>query len=102
MAWGRFTIGYALRPEEQREALARFVHRYTRENIPAWSKIANSPVQFASDAEWLGNTLFRTNKDGALHATASCNSYPTWPDNPELQERDGVGYAGRKSRYVRA
>lgn len=85
MPWGPRTKGSLLRPAEQAEALARFVHRHTKDHRPAWARHEEYPVQFASDAEWLANTVFRTNKDGTLHATAHCESAPTWPDNPELR-----------------
>lgn len=103
-SWGPKTLGTLLRPEEQAEALARFVNRFTREHTPTWATRPQPsgepyPVQFASDAEWLSNTVFRTNTDGALHATADCNSYPTWPDNPELRETYGAGYASRLLSY---
>lgn len=87
--WGPRTLGSLLRPEVQREALARFVHRYTKEHVPDWAKWsvnAGCKVQFASDAEWLSNTVFRTNKDGTLNDRVKyCESRPTWPDNPELR-----------------
>lgn len=68
----------------QREALARYVHRYTAEHIPAWVRHESYsgrrvPVQFRSDEEWLSNTDFYVTKTGKLHATRDCMSYPTWP-----------------------
>lgn len=96
MAWGPKTLGSLLSPEVQREALAAFVHRYTGEHRPNWASREDCkacPIQFATDAEWLSNTVFRTNKDGSLHRRAACESYPTWPNNPELRKRDGAGIA---------
>lgn len=91
MAWGPRTLGSLLRPEQQREALARFVHRFTKDHKPEWASGEWKdgkpyPVQFASDADWLSHTIFRTNKDGTLRERADCESHPTWPDNPELRK----------------
>lgn len=94
--WAPFTKGSLLRPEVQREALARFINRHTRDHKPAWSrngwkdKEGNKgpyPVQFASDDEWLSCTVFKTNRDGTLSDRVThCESSPTWPDNPELRK----------------
>ena len=87
----RMVPGSELRPEVQKHALARFVHRYTRDHKPVWArkKRKNSspyPVQFASDQEWLANTLFAVRKDGRLSELShDATSSPTWPDNPELR-----------------
>lgn len=90
MAWGPYTLGSLLRPEVQREALARFVHRHTRNHRTHYVK--DYPLQFDSDADWLAHTVFKTNRDGTLHATRRyCRSSPTWPDNPELRPNsDGL------------
>lgn len=91
MAWGPRTLGSLLRPEVQREALASFVHRFTKDHKPAWACKPRPdgtayPVQFASDADWLSHTIFRTRKDGELDRRHdACESVPTWPDNPELR-----------------
>ena len=79
--------GSALRPDQQRRALSMFVHRYTAEHRPAWVKDeAATPVQFASDREWLENTLFWVRKDGTISGRHHhCESSPTWPINPELR-----------------
>jgi hypothetical protein len=74
----------------QREALACFVHRYTRSHKPQWASHPMPsgkayPVQFASDADWLANTTFQVTLAGKLHRNADCHSSPTWPDNPELR-----------------
>lgn len=82
----------------QREALARFVHRFTREHKPDWARKPWKdgkpyPVQYASDAEWLARTLFRVTKDGQRFDARAhyCQSGPpTWPDNPELR-KEGQG-----------
>lgn len=79
-----------LLPERLRQdALAAYLHRFTREHVPLWSRkpMPNGEayrVQFASDAEWLANTLFpvTVRKDGSLgdHTRGHCQSFPTWPD----------------------
>ena len=75
---------------EQRKALAKFVHRFTKEHVPEWSRkpMPNgkpTPVQFASDADWLANTFFKVNANGTIYSRTHCQSAPTWPDNPELR-----------------
>jgi hypothetical protein len=75
----------------QREVLRCFVHRYTAEHVPSWARGELKdgkpyPVQFASDKDWLENTLFQVTKAGNLSNRHSyCESHPTWPDNPELR-----------------
>ncbi|MFI5260880.1 MAG: hypothetical protein ACHQU0_03735 [Candidatus Paceibacteria bacterium] len=84
--WGPRTLGSLLRPEVQREALARFNNRYTWEFTPKWAlrPMPNGQhykPQFRSDAEWLSFTVFYTNKDGTLSERhTNCDSNPTWPD----------------------
>lgn len=86
-----YVKGTDLNPVTQREALSRFVHRFTRDHKPRWAQKpmpdgSPYPVQFASDADWLANTTFRVRKDGGLDSrTGFCASSPTWPDNPELR-----------------
>lgn len=87
-----YVRGSDMSPALQREALACYVHRFTREHRPAWSREEwkdgkTYPVQFDSDADWLANTFFPVTKAGDLSKRPSdCRSYPTWPDNPELRE----------------
>lgn len=82
----------------QQEAKARFTHRYTGEHRPAWAnrpftnselKLSTYPVQFRDDADWLAHTYFTLVKDGTRFSKKKrfCESYPTWPDNPELRIR---------------
>lgn len=86
--------GSQLPKNMQQEALRCWVHRYTRDHIPAWAREPMPdgkpyPVQFASDAEWLANTEFTLTKTGRFsRRDRYCRSTPTWPDNPEL--RDGL------------
>ncbi len=92
----KIILGSALSLQAQREALSRYVHRFTRTHVPAWARkpMPNGsayPVQFDSDADWLANTYFRVTARGQLVAYSDmrgdCQSYPTWPDNPELRGR---------------
>lgn len=83
-----YVLGTNLSPALQREALARYCHRYTREHVPGWAKQPRPdgspyPVQFASDRDWLANTRFPVTKGGTLaNRPGSCESRPTWPDGP--------------------
>lgn len=85
-------IGSEMVSIDQKAALNKFVHRFTKEHVPSWSKKEwkdgkTYPVQFASDREWLENTKFYVTKDGRLdNKHDSCESSATWPDNPELRK----------------
>lgn len=75
----------------QQDALARFVHRFTRDHVPAWVKqdMPNGkpyPIQFDSDEDWLASTLFWVGNTGLSNKHKYCESSPTWPDNPELRK----------------
>jgi hypothetical protein len=79
-------------PDDQRHVLAAYVHRYTREHVPAWARRepGRCPVRFASDAEWLANTSFRVRRDGRLDRRARfCESSPTWPDGQPKSPEGG-------------
>ena len=86
------TLGSNLSASVQQECLRRFVHRYTRDHKPSWADQTwkhgkKYPVQFDSDADWLAHTLFNVNADNTLNERFDfCESYPTWPDNPELRQ----------------
>lgn len=84
-----YVRGDCLPERLRRDALAAYLHRFTREHVPLWSRkpMPNGDayqVQFASDSEWLANTLFpvTARKDGSLgdHTRGHCQSFPTWPD----------------------
>jgi len=90
---GRAMIRGDLLPAKlQADALRAYLHRFTREHIPLWSRRPRDngepyPVQFASDSEWLARTLFpiTVRKGGTLgdHTRAGkahCRSFPTWPN----------------------
>lgn len=78
--------GSELHPDDMEYVLRAFVHRYTRDHIPRWVSEAESTgirygIQFASDADWLANTIFGIRKDGRLdYRCISCVSHPTWPN----------------------
>jgi hypothetical protein len=83
--------GSELRPEVQREVLARYTMRDTPPNRPNWTLNGPDgkpyPLQFASDSDWLANTFFYVKQDGTLDERfARCESRPTWPNNPELRK----------------
>lgn len=75
-------LGSDLTPLEKKIVLARFVHRFTVEHVPAWAKEegTNYRIQFSSDADWLEHTEFVVTKSGKLDRRAKqCFSCPTWP-----------------------
>ena len=81
--------GSDLSAEDQKRALAAYVHRFTGEHKPSWTECADClkyPVQFKDDAGWLANTTFRVTKSGRLELRAHAESRPTWPNNPELRK----------------
>ncbi len=85
------TTGDKLSYADQLKVKSAFVHRFTKEHRPAWSRMKRPcgnpyPVQFESDADWLKNTVFAINKTGTLLKSYDCASSPTWPDNPELRK----------------
>ena len=69
----------------QREAKARYVHRFTGDNRPAWADTPRPcgnpyPLQFRDDADWLANTDFPVTRAGRLaDHPGACRSRPTWP-----------------------
>lgn len=84
--------GSELCAEDRKHVLAAYVHRYTRNHIPAWAEKEwkngeRYPAQFNSDSEWLENSWFGLRKDGRLDRKKHfCFSSPTWPLNPELRK----------------
>jgi hypothetical protein len=70
----------------QDRALRRFVHRYTKDHVPSWASGGGYPVQFASDSDWLANTLFYAKQNKDLDQRYNyCESHPTWPNDPVLR-----------------
>lgn len=90
-----YVNGASLPRHLQREALARYVYRYTGDHKPAWAAKEWKdgkpyPVQFKDDADWLAHTEFPVTRSGRLSDRPSaCLSRPTWPDNPELRHPRG-------------
>ena len=84
--------GNQLSAIDQQTVLRSYNHRYTGDHKPDWSYKSRPdgspyPVQFASDADWLANTLFVVTDSGRLDERVThCQSSPTWPDNPELRK----------------
>jgi hypothetical protein len=76
---------------DQKHVLAAYVHRFTGQHKPDWASKEWKdgkpyPVQFKDDGDWLANTLFTVKENGRLDRRVSeCQSYPTWPNNPELR-----------------
>lgn len=78
-------LGVDLPKRLQAAVLARFVHRFTVDHKPAWASAARPDgscykPQFASDQEWLENTLFYVTDKGELSEQQRfCESNPTFP-----------------------
>lgn len=95
-------LGSELKPADRSYVLGAYVHRHTGNHKPRWAGEKRPdgsfyPLQFASDAEWLGNTRFAVTAHGDLdRRVRECYSSPTWPRNPELRKRDASspGYLG--------
>jgi hypothetical protein len=89
----RFARGSDLSYHVQRQALSRYVHRYTGDHKPLWAAKAwkdgrSYPLQFKDDEEWLAHTFFAVTLLGHLDGRVThCHSEPTWPDNPELRPK---------------
>ena len=73
--------GTELTTSDREYVLRSYVHRWTADHRPNWSQDTTAtPVQFASDGDWLENTLFRVKSDGSLDMRARyCMSTPSWP-----------------------
>jgi len=61
--------GHQLSPALRLEALAAFVHRYTAEHVPSWSRTPapngrHYAPQYQSDSEWLEKTRFPITRSG--------------------------------------
>lgn len=95
--------GTLLHPDDRKEVLAAYVHRFTKQNKPVWARQPKEDGTFYSphfedDDDWLGHTYFAVDENQRLKPGRwSCQSFPTWPDNPELRE----GYvAGEEVKEV--
>lgn len=74
--------GHNLHPDDREYVIGAYIHRSTGDyKVPGLR-----PLQFKDDLDWLRNTYFRVTKKFRLdHRAKCCESYPTWPDNPELR-----------------
>lgn len=86
MPYGPRTLACLLPQHIREEVKHRFMHRFTCDHVPAWALKQRLDgtyyaPQFASDDEWLANTVVRTRKDGWLDGRfTSCEtSGGTWP-----------------------
>ena len=109
--------GHQLSPALRREALAAFVHRYTAEHVPSWSRTPapngrHYAPQYRSDREWLDKTRFpitrsrqgiRLKSGSNPSNTTYCESNdPSWPygqwlDRPFNRETPPQGNNGNDS-----
>jgi hypothetical protein len=95
-------LGSELSPATQAECKARFIHRFTGENRPAWANKPMDdgtpyPLQFKDDADWLAHTLFCVNKDGTLNGPARyCESSPTWPEGKPARPVKWIAETGKR------
>lgn len=72
-------LGTELSEADQKHVLTMFVHRFTAEHKPFWTRGCDKP-HFKDDAEWLANTSFAVTKGGNIDRRAKfCNSNPMWP-----------------------
>lgn len=89
--------GDELHPADQATVLKLNKSRYTREHVPEWAAVPRDderphPLRFESDQDWLANTLFTVGEDQRLiPGRWSAQSFPTWPDNPELRQEGEPG-----------
>jgi hypothetical protein len=85
-------LGTQLSKSARREALNRFLYRFTGDHKPQWVSAGMPdgspyPLQFKDDNDWLANTRFWVTSEGDLSENYdSCESTPTWPNNPELRQ----------------
>ena len=86
MAQPTFKLGSELPYATQRDCIATFTHRFTRDHVPQWTRQPRPcgnpyPLHFDSDGDWLAHTRFAVTKGGKLDARVThCESSPTWPD----------------------
>jgi hypothetical protein len=74
--------GHNLSPDDRQHVISAYVHRSTGD----MNGCLSGYLQFYDDLDWLRNTYFKVTKKFRLdRRTRSCESYPTWPNNPELQ-----------------
>lgn len=105
--------GHQLSPALRREALAAYVHRYTAEHVPSWSRTPapngrHYAPQYLSDREWLDKTRFpithsglgiRLKSGNTIHCESNDPSWPygQWLDRPFNRETPPQGNNGNDS-----
>jgi antirestriction protein ArdC len=108
--------GHQLAPALRREALTAYVHRYTAEHVPSWSRKPapngrHYAPQYQNDSEWLDKTRFPITrsrqgirlKSGSTANTTHCESNdPSWPygqwlDRPFNRQTPPQGHNGNDS-----
>jgi hypothetical protein len=83
--------GSLLTPDQRRQALAMYVHRFTGQHVPEWARHPingkhHYQVQFRDDADWLANTDFPITKAGKIASRGRCRSTPTWPEGEGFRD----------------
>ena len=102
--------GHQLSPALRREALAAYVHRYTAEHVPSWSRTPapngrHYAPQYESDGEWLDKTRFPITRSGQgirlksgsnIHCESNDPSWPygQWLDRPFNRQTPPQGNNG--------
>ena len=105
--------GHQLSPALRREALEAYVHRYTAENVPSWSRKpapngSHYAPQYSSDTEWLDKTRFpitrsrqgiRLKSGSTIHCESNDPSWPygQWLDRPFTRQTPTQGNNGNDS-----
>lgn len=112
MEQAEMLYGHQLSPALRREALAAFVHRYTAEHVPSWSRRPapngrHYAPQYRSDREWLDKTRFpithsglgiRLKSGNTIHCESNDPSWPygQWLDSP-FNRQTPQGHNGNDS-----
>jgi hypothetical protein len=76
-------LGHNLCMPDREHVLNAYTNRHTGDHYKSHCKY----LHFKDDLDWLRNTYFRVTKKFRLdYRVNGCESYPTWPDNPELRK----------------
>lgn len=105
--------GHQLAPALRREALAAYVHRYTAEHVPSWSRKPapngrHYAPQYQNDSEWLDKTRFpitrsiqgiRLQSGSSIYCESNDPSWPygQWLDRPFNRQTPPQGNNGNDS-----
>lgn len=86
----KLALGTSLTLSDQQHVLGGYCHRFTGDHMPKWvGETFKNDIHFKDDADWLAHTRFHVRKNGRLdHRFNSCESNPTWPNNPELRQHN--------------